>query len=291
MIRRTIEKKVTGHGRQGFLGEGHYAVAVIDGTDFARTDPFILLMDDNLNLPGGKPVGGPHPHAGFETVTLVIKGDGKEWHTGSMELMTAGKGIIHTEEITGKTSMRILQLWLALPPEQRWAEARWQQLLPEDVPTRAYSNGEIKVYSGSSNGLVSPMLNHTAFDLVDFTLHAGAKAAHRLPAGYNGFIYVLEGSISVGELQVTAGQSGWLNKTGLTSEESEIRFTAGQEDSRFILYAASPHGVPVISHGPFIGDTRDDIVRLYKEYQAGIMPHLNDLPESSKYTYQKESAV
>ena len=121
MKQRIIEKITESPFHQGFLGEGHQASAVIDGSNFSATDPFIVLMDDRLNLPGGKPVGGPHPHAGFETVTFVLQGNGKDWKTGMLELMTAGKGIIHTEEITTKTDMRILQLWLALPPEKRWA--------------------------------------------------------------------------------------------------------------------------------------------------------------------------
>src|SRR6218665_2997859 len=114
-MKLAITKITSSPELQGFLGEGHIASAVIDGSNFAKTDPFIMLMDDRLNLPGNKPVGGPHPHAGFETVTLVLKGDGKDWITGSFEVMTAGKGIIHTEEIAAKTNMHILQLWLVLP--------------------------------------------------------------------------------------------------------------------------------------------------------------------------------
>lgn len=285
MIQRSINKVTSHHFHQGFLGAGHQAAAIIDGNDFARTDPFIILMDDRLALPGGAPVGGPHPHAGFETVTLVLQGDGKDWQTGSLELMTAGKGIIHTEEIDTKTNLHILQLWLVLPPEKRWAEPFWQQMLLEDVPTLKSAGREIRVYSGSSNGLSSPLQNQTPFTLVDFSLAKNETATQSLPAQYNGFIYIVEGEVAVGTSTLKAGQSGWLNK--VENEESAINFTASEQGVRFVLYAGLPQKAPIVSHGPFIGDTREDINRLYQEFRRGQMPHLNELPESSKIRHQQ----
>ena len=281
MEQRIIEQINTPQAHQGFLGEGHTAKAVIDGKTFINTDPFILLMDDALNLPGGMPVGGAHPHAGFETVTLVLQGDGKEWHTGSLELMTAGKGIIHTEEIAAKTNMHILQMWLALPPEKRWIEPSWQQILLEDVPTLKTDQTEIRVYSGSSNGLHAPLTNHTPITIVDFKLGKDAVVKQEIPATYNGFIYVLEGEVSIGTSKVKQGQVAWLNKID-ESVESEIIFKATEQGVRFIFYAALPHQASIVSYGPFIADTNKDIIRLYNEYHAGLMPHLNNLPKSSK---------
>lgn len=284
MKTRTIDKINTPLLQPGFLGTGHQAAALVDGRQFTRTDPFMILMDDQLDLPGGAPAGGPHPHAGFETGTLVLQGNGREWKTGAFELMTAGKGIVHTEEITTQTRMRILQLWLVLPPEQRWAEPFHQELQLEDVPTLKTDAGEIRVYSGSSNGLTSPLRNLTPFTLVDFKLAANATVTQQLPAGYNGFIFVVEGTVRVGEATVSKGQTGWLN--ALTElDESEVVFTASSPGARFVLYAARPHHAPVVSYGPFIGDTDDDIRRLYSEYRQGKMPHLNDLPEHRKVRY------
>lgn len=281
MKQRTIEHIATPQAHQGFLGEGHTAKALIDGKDFVNTDPFILLMDDALNLPGGKPVGGAHPHAGFETVTLVLQGDEKDWHTGSLELMTAGKGIIHTEEIASKTHMHILQLWLALPSEKRWIEPSWQQILLEDVPTLKTEQAEIRVYSGSSHNLHSPLQNHTPFTLADFRLKKNTETRQEIPTEYNGFIYVLEGDVLIGKNKITQGQVAWLDK-GNESGESEITLKAGEHGARFVLYAGKPHKAPIVSYGPFIGDMNKDIIRLYNEYHAGQMPHLNNLDESRK---------
>ena len=105
MTTRTIANITQSPWHQGFLGKGHQASAVLDGIAYQKSEPFILVMDDRLDLPGGEPVGGAHPHAGFETLTLVLKGNGKEWATGSFELMTAGKGILYCSEIELSTSM------------------------------------------------------------------------------------------------------------------------------------------------------------------------------------------
>src|SRR5690606_35522159 len=102
MIRRNISKITQNHWHNGCLGTGHSAMVVLDGGPYSVSDTFILIMDGSLNLPGGEPVGGAKPHAGFETLSLVLEGNEKEWKTGSFELMTAGKAIIHTEEITSK---------------------------------------------------------------------------------------------------------------------------------------------------------------------------------------------
>lgn len=283
MLQRKITRTAESPLRPGFLGQGHRAAAIIDGNRFEDTDPFILLMDDQLDLPGGEPVGGAHPHAGFETVTLVLEGDGKHFETGSLEVMTAGKGIVHTEEITAKTKMRILQLWLVLPPEKRWAEPFLQKLLSGQVPTKQTADSEIRVYSGSSNSLQSPLSNQTPFTLVEFRMTAGAEITQELPATYNGFIYVLEGSVWIGDRLVKGGTSAWFDRSEEPGESS-IRFKGAEERTHFILYAGEPQKAPIVSHGPFIADTREDIVRLYQEYRSGLIPHLNDLPGSRKVT-------
>lgn len=290
MIQRKIAKILSHNLHQGFLGKGHTAAAVIDGTDFKNTDPFIFLMDDRLDLPGGEPVGGAHPHAGFETVTLVLKGNEKDWKTGSFEIMTAGKGIEHTEEITSKTQMHILQLWLVLPPEKRWAEPRLQTIHAEDVPTLKTDQFEIRIYSGSSNGLTSPIQNQTPFTLIDYYIEKNSEAKQEIPSFYNAFIYVIEGDLLIGENVIHAGQSAWLESV---SEKSEVILKAGKEGGRFIYYGGLPQNARIVNYGPFIGDTQQDIARLYKEYHDGQIPHLNDIPKSQKviYTKQKQEII
>lgn len=289
MEQREIRRVVTVQPQQGFLGEGHAAAAVLEGEKFETTDPFIFLMDDRLDFKDDIPRGGAHPHAGFETVTLVLQGDENYWKTGSLELMTAGKGIVHTEPITGPTRLHILQLWLVLPPAQRWTEPRWQEILLGDVPTIKTDTQEVRVYSGKSAGLVSPLQNYAPFTLVDFRLQAETGFIQQLPVAYNGFIYVLEGAVRVGDTTVKAGQVGWLSDAN--NNESQLQFQATEEGSRFVLYAGQPQGAPIVQHGPFVGNTPEDIARLYREYRAGAMKHLNELPEGSKVRYKRGAGV
>ncbi|HEY0977123.1 MAG TPA: pirin-like C-terminal cupin domain-containing protein [Flavobacteriales bacterium] len=283
MIQRNIQRITTAPFHPGFLGEGHRAAAVVDGQDFPRTDPFIILMDDRLDLPGGEPVGGPHPHAGFETATFVLQGSGAHWPTGSYELMTAGKGIVHTEEITDPTNVRILQLWLALPPEQRWAEPRWQRILVEQVPTHRTDGAEVRVYSGSSHGFSSPIRNHTPFTLLDVHLRAGSSTTLEVPAAYRGFLLMIDGTVDAAGTELRTDQAGWLDAH--SAEDTSAITLRAITDARVLLYAARPHGAPIVSHGPFIGDSQADIMRLYQEYRQGKMPHLNDLAQDRKALY------
>ncbi len=282
MTDRKIERIQQTNPGPGFLGPGHIAIPVLGGNSFAQTDPFILLMDDQLDLPGGEPVGGPHPHAGFETVTLVLEGDAnnksKTLQTGGMEWMTAGSGIVHTEEIDSSVKMRILQLWLVLPQARRWAEPKWQELHLDNVPIKRDGSSEIRVYSGASQGMVAPTINETPATIVDFDLAPGYDATQTLPASYNGFIYVVEGSVLVSNDEVGKSQVGWLSRPAEGGASSEVVFKAGEHGARFVLYAGEPQGAPIVSHGPFIGDTEADIYRLYREYREGKMGHVHDLP-------------
>ena len=172
----------TPQGQPGFLGQGHTARPVIQ-TDFSNSDPFILLMDDILDKKDDTPAGGPHPHAGFETVTLVVEGQfGEGSHKlkgGDYEMMTAGSGIVHTETIAEPTKLRILQLWLNLPKKDRWTQPRIQTMRAEHVPTALIPGGRVSVYSGTLAGVTSPIQNYTPFILSQMELDAGAMLRER----------------------------------------------------------------------------------------------------------------
>jgi len=284
MKQRSVSRITQNHWHDGFLGAGHKALAVLDGVSYKDSDPFILFMDDSLDLPGGEPVGGAHPHAGFETLTLVLEGNGKDWRTGSFELMTAGKGIVHTEEIRSKQKLRILQVWLVLPPDRRYTQPFLQKILLDDVPRVITGAYEIRIYSGSSNGLTSPLKNLTPFSLVDFRLAKSAVVNQELPLDYNGLIYVLKGSVKVGNKMVRAEQAGWLETTSETGN-GQITFEALDNDTHFVLYAGQPHNVPVVHHGPFVADSMEAIAQLYRDFRNGGFPHLNDLSAEQKITF------
>ena len=280
-IRRKMTKVYTPPSHAGFLGKGHIARPVIQ-IDFVESDPFIVLMDDMLNKTDNVPAGGPHPHAGFETVSLLLEGEmGDEPHTmkaGDFEIMTAGSGVVHTETISKPTRLRLLQLWLNLPKRERQAAPRLQRLPSDQVPEHSDNKTTVRVYTGSFAGLTSPISNYTPITIAEIRMKPDTSTIHQIPAHFNTFLYVLEGSILVGEDKklLSRDRVGWLDihKSGSTSE---LGIQAGNEGAHFVLYAAEPQNHSIVSHGPFIADSMDEIRRLYSEYKQGKMAHIDEV--------------
>jgi redox-sensitive bicupin YhaK (pirin superfamily) len=272
----------TPQGQPGFLGGGHVARPVIQRS-FAESDPFIMLMDDMLDKKDNTPSGGPHPHAGFETVSLLIEGEMGEMKSGDFSMMTAGSGIIHTETIDRPTKMRLLQLWLNLPKKDRWAPPRLQDLTREHAPHLSENGVDIRLYSGELAGLVSPVQNYTPMILADITIEHGVTTVLQLPANFNTFLYVLDGSVLVGEEEtlLDSDQVGWLDIFN-SDALSNLKLKAGEKGVRFVLYSGKPTGDAIVSHGPFIGGSNEDILRLYNEYRQGKMKHISTVDEGQR---------
>jgi quercetin 2,3-dioxygenase len=277
---RRIAQIDTPQGQPGFLGRGHIARPVIQKS-FSESDPFIMLMDDMLDKKDEVPVGGPHPHAGFETVTLLLEGEMGEMKGGDFQMMTAGSGIIHTETIDKKTKMRLLQLWLNLPKKNRQATPRLQDILSEHVPTLSENGVNIKLYSGKLSGLTSSVLNYTPLILADITIAADITTLLQLPANFNTFLYVLEGEVKIDDKILKKDQVGWLD---IFNEEiaSDIQLTTAAHAVHFVLYAGKPTGDNIVFHGPFIADSSEDILRLYQDYRQGKMKHISTVEVSQK---------
>lgn len=282
LLQRNLIHIDTPQAQPGFLGKGHSARPLIQRS-FTQSDPFILLMDDILDKKDDTPVGGPHPHAGFETVSLLIEGEMGEMKEGDFQMMTAGSGVIHTETIDRPTNLRLLQLWLNLPKENRWTQPRLQELSMEQVPHLSEIGVDIRLYSGTFAGLSSPVQNYTPMILAEIILQPGVKTVHQLPANFNTFLYVLSGSIKVGESEIVLNrdQVGWLNLIN-TEEESQLTLVAGEEAVRLVLYGGKPTGDVIVSHGPFIAGSKEDIARLYDEFRQGKMQHIDSMEKESK---------
>ncbi|HEY0253396.1 MAG TPA: pirin family protein, partial [Kofleriaceae bacterium] len=171
--------------KRGQFGPDHQVVEVLTPERWAEQDPFILLMDDRLD---GTLRAGPHPHAGFETVTFPLAGgmesEGGEGRLapGDVEWTTAGSGIVHGPESTVKGRFRILQLWLTLPKQARWTEPDNQIVRGADVPVRREPGALVRLYSGATGDLVSPTRNRVPVTLVDIRLEPGASVEQRLPS-------------------------------------------------------------------------------------------------------------
>jgi quercetin 2,3-dioxygenase len=286
---RKLTNVYTPASQSGFLGKGHVARPVIQ-IDFSQSDPFIMLMDDILDKKDDIPVGGPHPHAGFETVSLLLEGEiGEQPHlmkAGDFEMMTAGSGIIHTETIARQTKMRLLQLWLNLPKHERHATPRIQKLKSEHVPQSSAAGTHIRLYSGSLDELSSPVKNYTPLTIAQIAMDPGAVTSQVLPSRFTTFLYVIGGSVYVGkeEKLLSKDQVGWLDVTN-DPGNSELILKGGDKGVTFVLYAAEPQRHPIVSHGPFIADTMEDIRQLYADFRLGKMGHIAEVDAAHKMVF------
>ena len=266
----------------GFIGEGHTAIHVIDPARFAHNDPFIMLADDRVDLPPGARAGGPHPHAGFEIVTFAVEGEARDRDEGVLRAgdvlwMTAGSGVVHNEDLEPRGKVRILQLWVTLPSASRWVAPRFEHVARAHVPVRQEPGVEARVYSGASGAIVSPLHTYLPMTVVDVRLAPNAVFEQEVPSSYNGFLYPLEGELLVDGRQpqrLSVGQIGWLE---FDSPSTTIRLTAGQEGARVMVYAGERQDVPIVTHGPFVGETRSDLVRVSTAYAQGRMPRISEL--------------
>ncbi|MCE7060799.1 pirin family protein [Dyadobacter sp. CY343] len=289
ILKRKLVNIKSPAAHRGFLGPDHTARAVIQN-EFKDSDPFIILMDDFLDKKDTEPVGGPHPHAGFETVSLLLEGEiGDEAHmmrAGDFQIMTAGSGIVHTESIEKESRMRLLQMWLNLPKKDRWATPRVQDIALGSVPKIVDNGLEIRLYSGELAGMKSPIQNHTPLIVAEIHLQPGAETRQQLNASYNAFLYVVEGSVEVGDARetLTENQIGWLSKSTEVGE-SELVLAGGSSGGKVVLYAAEPQNHPIVSYGPFIADREDEIKDLYRDFRQGKIGHVSELPAAQRFSY------
>jgi len=284
-MERTIIRTETPEVRPGFLGSGHTARQLV-GADPVASDPFIILMDDVLDKKDTEPAGGAHPHAGFETVSLLLEGEiGDEaykMHRGDFQLMTAGSGVVHTETIDRPMRLRLLQLWLNLPRRNRNATPRVQDLPLKHVPVLNKNGVQIRLYSGSLNGLTAPVQNYVPLIVADISMEAGATVLLDLPAQYNTFVYVLKGDLIAGanEQLLHKEQVGWLDLFEEAGPSTLKVVATGA--ARLVLYAGAPLREQIVAHGPFIADSTEAISDLYRQYRAGRMPHIATVPAAQR---------
>src|ERR1700694_274143 len=247
--------------------------ALISPEERELSDPFLLLSDDRIDGRHGARVGAAHPHAGMESATLLLEGsikdgDATPLRAGDLQWMTAGSGIVHDEAGIARGSVRLLQLWITLPHGRRWTAPGFQDVHLDSLPIRREPGVVVRLYSGRSGALGSPTRNQVPVTLADFLLEAGSSVDQELPASYNGFLYLLDGSVRVGAGELRAGQVGWLDRPPRPGP-SNLHLIARESGARLILYAGEPPGTRVVMQGPFVGEAREDTSRLHEESRQG----------------------
>jgi len=254
-------------------GAGVNLTRIIGSPELNMLDPFLLLdefaSDDPNDYIAGFP---PHPHRGFETITYMINGKfthkdstGNEGHLsdGGVQWMTAGKGVVHSE-MPEQTEglMRGFQLWLNLPKEKKMIDPAYHDIQANKIPSVELDNAEIKVISGEFQSIKGPGRPHTGVLYLDVCLNDIANISIPIHENWNGFIYVYEGEVE-SNFSVPKGNLAVLETKGSFDCKSTIRNT------RFILVAGEPLNEPVARGGPFVMNTKGEVLQAFDDYQSG----------------------
>jgi redox-sensitive bicupin YhaK (pirin superfamily) len=254
----------------------------VPGPGLEQVDPFLFVNHHGPQVyrPGnnGLPFG-PHPHRGFETVTFILSGNLAHHDTGGHESvieaggvqwMTAGSGLIHAEVSPpsfkrGGGPLEILQLWVNLPSRLKMTPPRYTGLQAEDIPAIPVADGKgtLNLVSGRFDGVEGPVGSLTGVFMSALRLQAGAQVERPAPAGRSVLLYVVSGTVSVAGTAVEP----WRLVT-LTDDGDEVAIAASS-DAVLLFGHADPIREPVVSHGPFVMTTRDEIGQAIRDYQAG----------------------
>ncbi len=278
-----IARKV--RGRAASDGAGVRLTRVIGGADLPDFDPFLLLDEFGTDRAEDYLAGFPdHPHRGFETVTYML--DGRMRHRdnhgneglltpGSVQWMTAGRGLVHSEMPEQQEGrMRGFQLWVNLPAKDKMTEPRYQEFPAARIPVARVADGvEVKVIAGevvdADSAIVrGPIVQPATEPLyLDIALAANAGWDYVLPEGHNAFAYVFEGVAMLGDGDDARALD--VHEMGVLGGGDVLRLRAGADGARLILVAGRPLREPVARHGPFVMNTRQEVMQAFVDFQEG----------------------
>jgi redox-sensitive bicupin YhaK (pirin superfamily) len=273
-----IVRKV--RGRPASDGAGVKLTRVIGSPELTDLDPFLLLDEFGTDRAEDYLAGFPeHPHRGFETVTYML--DGRMRHRdnhgnegllvpGSVQWMTAGRGLVHSEMPEQEAGrMRGFQLWVNLPAKDKMTAPKYQEFAPERIPVVQAGEGvSVKVIAGVVDGVTGPIAQPATDPLyLDITLAPGAAWRYVLPEGHNAFAYAFEGDARVGEGDDARPLSS--QELAVLGGGATLRVEAGEVGVRLILVAGRPLREPVARHGPFVMNTREELMQAFVDYEQG----------------------
>jgi redox-sensitive bicupin YhaK (pirin superfamily) len=255
----------------------------VPGPGVEQVDPFLFLNHhgpqtygpDNNGLPFG-----PHPHRGFETVTFILDGElahrdsaGHESviREGGVQWMTAGSGLVH-EEVSPEDfkrqggPMEILQLWVNLPGRLKMSTPRYLGVQADQIPALTADQGRatVNLIAGAWGGQTGPISSLTGIFMTTIDLKAGGRVGFGSLAGRNVFLYVVRGQVRVNGV---AAASWNLVQLDLDGDMVEI---VADEDAFVVFGHGEPINEPVVAHGPFVMNTREEIMQAMRDYQAGL---------------------
>ena len=263
-------------------GAGVELTRMIGSPQLNLLDPFLLLDAIRSDRPQDYIAGFPsHPHRGFETVTYLLAGRMRHKDSaghegvvgpGGVQWMTAARGIVHSEMPEQENGLLDgFQLWVNLPASHKLAPPAYQEFSAEQIPVERRPGGvEVRVIAGATGlgtqGPVRQPLTEPVY--LDVAVPGGAGFDEALPEGHNAFLYVMQGRVELADLE---GRDAPVRATELAvlSHGERVELRSGAEGARLLLVAGRPLNEPVARGGPFVMNTRAEVLQAYEDYAAG----------------------
>lgn len=289
MKTRTVEL-VASPREPHFVGDGfrvHNFIPSGFRMDMERMDPFILLdYNSKYEFPASeKPKGvDVHPHRGFETVTIAYQGSvahndsnggGGVISQGDVQWMTAASGVLHKEFHEKEWSKKggifqMVQLWVNLPAQYKMSAPKYQAIKNADIPRYTSEGVEIEVIAGDYKGVAGAASTFSPVNMLNVKLNKGATADFSFPAHYNTAVLVIEGNVLVNNTDEAPTDHFVL----MENDGETFRVTA-QDDAIVLVLSGEPLNEPIVAYGPFVMNTREEIVQAFEDVRAGKFGHLD----------------
>lgn len=274
-----------------FVGDGfrvHNFIPSGYGLTMERMDPFIMLdYASRYHFPPtGKPKGvGVHPHRGFETVTIAYKGSvahhdsaggGGEIKEGDVQWMTAASGVLHKEYhaesfcATGG-DFQMVQLWVNLPAKDKMSTPKYQAIENSNIPKIKVEGGIVEVIAGAYQDHKGAASTFTPINMLNAKLASGGSATFSFPSIHNTCILVIEGEVILNDTEDVP-----LDHLALFKNEGETFTIKASQDSIVLILSGEPINEPIAAHGPFVMNTREQIMEAFQDYELGKFGELTD---------------
>lgn len=275
-----------------FVGDGfrvHNFIPGVPGLDMKRMDPFIMLdYNSKFHFNGSdRPRGvGVHPHRGFETVTIAYSGKVEHHDSaggggiigeGDVQWMTAAKGVLHkeyheTEWAKEGGIFQMVQLWVNLPAKDKMSNPKYQAIENSQMErVDLGENGFVELIAGEYDGHKGPAFTFTPLHMMNAKLKAGGKAEFNFPAHFNTAALVIEGSITINGTENVKP-----DHFALFKNEGETFTIEAKEDAVILIISGEPINEPIFPHGPFVMNSREEIMQAFEDFNTGKFGYLED---------------
>lgn len=292
MKTRNIEMIAT-PSQPHYVGDGfrvHNFIPSYPRLDMKRMDPFIML-DYNSTFhfpPSEKPRGvGSHPHRGFETVTIAYKGKVEHHDShggggvigeGDVQWMTAAAGLLHKEYHEKEWSkeggdFQMVQLWVNLPAKDKMSTPKYQALSNDNIAKVILpdNSGVVEVIAGEYQNVKGSAMTFTPIHMQNVKLNKDKSANFNFPANYNTALLVIEGTVTVNKTETVA-----TNNLALFENKGEEFTVQATEDAVVLILSGEPINEPIAAHGPFVMNTREELVQAFTDFNTGKFGYLED---------------